>query len=159
MMPIKKLTQLVLLGAVAVSTGCLDANGPEATPIEKTKFATSLGVDLAASTRTPFGAYYRDIVPGTGAAVEVGQTLTVRYSGWLSNGTQFDSNVTNTDALQFKLGAHEVIAGFDEALVGVKVGAKRQLIIPPSLGYGPYPYGPIPGNSVLVFNVEVISSP
>jgi FKBP-type peptidyl-prolyl cis-trans isomerase FkpA len=159
MMPIKKLTQLMLLGAVAVSGACLDANGPEATPIEKTKFATSLGVDLAASTKTPFGAYYRDMVQGTGPVVEVGQTLSVRYTGWLSNGTQFDSNVTNPDPLSFKLGAHEVIAGFDEALVGVKVGAKRQLIIPPSLGYGPYDYGPIPGNSVLVFNVEVISSP
>jgi len=86
-----------------------------------------------------------------------GQTIAVRYTGWLANGTQFDSNTTLANPLTFKVGSGQVIAGFDEALVGAKVGSRRQLLIPPSLGYGPYDYGPIPGNSVLVFNVEVIS--
>ena len=157
-MPITRLIRSALVVTVAASAACLDSSAPEEASIEHTTFAASLGVDLAASTKTPNGAYYRDILPGTGPIVATGQTLKVRYTGWLSNGTQFDSNLTAPDPLPFKLGAHEVIAGFDEALAGVRVGGKRQLIVPPSLGYGPYSYGPIPGNSVLVFTVEVISA-
>jgi FKBP-type peptidyl-prolyl cis-trans isomerase len=157
-MPISKLIRSALLVAVAASAACLDTSAPEEASIEHTTFAPSLGVDLAASTKTPNGAYYRDIVVGTGPVVSAGQTLKVRYTGWLSDGTQFDSNLTAQDPLPFRLGARDVIAGFDEAMVGVRVGGKRQLIVPPSLGYGLNPYGPIPGNSVLVFNVEVVSA-
>jgi FKBP-type peptidyl-prolyl cis-trans isomerase len=157
-MPISKLIRSAFLVAVAASAACLDTSAPEEASIEHTTFAASLGVDLAASTKTPNGAYYRDIVVGTGPVVAAGQTLRIRYTGWLSDGTQFDSNLTAQDPLPFRLGANDVIAGFDEAMVGVRVGGKRQLIIPPSLGYGPNPYGPVPGNSVLVFNVEVISA-
>jgi FKBP-type peptidyl-prolyl cis-trans isomerase len=156
-MPITRLIPFALALTVAATSACIDTNAPEETPIEKTAFASSLGVDLAASTKTPNGAYYRDIVQGTGPVVQEGDSLAVRYSGWLSNGTQFDSNLAASEPLWFELGAHQVITGFDETLIGVKVGSKRQLIIPPSLAYGPYPYGPIPGNSVLVFSVEVIS--
>ena len=141
------------------SAACLgtDSNVPEERKIENTTFASSLGVDLAASTKTPNGAYYRDILVGTGAEVTSGQSVSVRYSGYLWTGTLFDSNLTGS-LLVFHLGKGEVIAGFDEALVGVHVGGKRQIIIPPSLGYGPYDYGPIPGNSILVFNIEVIAA-
>jgi peptidylprolyl isomerase len=144
--------------AVVATAACLDSTAPELKTVEETTFASSLGVNLAASTKTANGAYYRDVVPGTGTPLVAGQTLVVRYTGWLSNGIQFDSNLTKADPLTFKLGAREVIPGFDEAMVGVKVGAKRQLIVPPDLGYGPFDYGPIPGNSVLVFSVEVISA-
>ena len=157
-MPIKKMMRAALMMGIVATGACLDSTAPETKTVEETTFASSLGVDLDASTKTINGAYYRDIVPGTGAPLAVGQTLVVRYTGWLSDGTQFDSNVTKPDALVFKLGAREVIPGFDEAMVGVKVGAKRQLIVPPALAYGPFQYGPVPGNSVLVFNVEVISA-
>ena len=157
-MPIPKLMRSALMMAVVATAACLDSTAPESKTVEETTFASSLGVDLAASTKTANGAYYRDIAPGTGTALVVGQTLVVRYTGWLSNGLQFDSNLTKLEPLTFKLGAREVIAGFDEAMVGAKVGAKRQLIVPPDLGYGPFDYGPIPGNSVLVFMVEVISA-
>ena len=145
--------------AILTASACLgtDSNLPEERQIETTTFASSLGVDIAHSTKTPNGAYYRDIVVGTGAEVTSGQTVDVRYSGYLWTGTLFDSNLTNSDPLTFQLGKGQVILGFDEALTGVRVGGKRQLIIPPSLGYGPYDYGPIPGNSILVFNVEVIA--
>ena len=156
-MPITRLFRSALVLTVAAASACLDSSAPEETSIEETVFATSLGVNLAASTRTPHGGYYRDVVQGTGEAVQTGDSLAVRYTGWISNGTQFDSNLTASEPLWFKLGAGQVITGFDETMAGVRVGAKRQLIIPPSLGYGPYPYGPIPGNSVLVFSVEVIS--
>jgi FKBP-type peptidyl-prolyl cis-trans isomerase len=157
-MPITTLIRSALAMAVVATAACLDSTAPELKTIEETTFASSLGVDIAASTKTANGAYYRDIVPGTGTPLVAGQTLVVRYTGWLSNGIQFDSNVTKPAPLTFKLGAREVIPGFDEAMVGVKVGARRQLIVPPDLGYGPSDYGPIPGNSVLVFSVEVISA-
>lgn len=156
-MAITRLIRSALVLTVASAAACLDTNAPEATTIEETIFASSLGVNIAASTKTPNGGYYRDIVAGTGEAVQTGDSLAVRYTGWLSNGTQFDSNLSAPEPLWFKLGAGQVIDGFDEAMVGARVGGKRQLIIPPSLGYGPYDYGPIPGNSVLVFSVELIS--
>jgi FKBP-type peptidyl-prolyl cis-trans isomerase len=142
-----------------LSSACLSGEsvGLIEARIEDTNFASSLGVNLAASTKTANGTYYRDLVVGTGATVATGQTIKVRYTGWLANGTQFDSNTAKPDPLEFKVGAGQVISGFDDGLVGAKIGTQRQLIIPPSLGYGPYDYGPIPGNSVLVFKVEVIS--
>ncbi|HEX6574454.1 MAG TPA: FKBP-type peptidyl-prolyl cis-trans isomerase [Gemmatimonadaceae bacterium] len=144
---------------IAGTTACLasdDITG-DAIPIEKTNFASALGVDLAASTKTARGAYYRDITVGTGAAVASGDSVFVRYTLWLSNGTLIQTNTAEPQPLPFKIGVGDVIAGFDETLVGAKVGSVRQLIIPPALGYGPYDNGPIPGNSVLVFNVQVVS--
>ena len=149
--------RIVAVSALTLASACLSGESiaPEQS-IEETTFASSLGVNLAASTRTTNGAYYRDIVVGTGAVVASGQDISIRYTGWLSNGAQFETNLTNSSPLKFKLGVGEVIDGFDEGLVGIRVGGKRQLIIPPSLGYGPYNYGPIPGNSILVFTVEVV---
>jgi FKBP-type peptidyl-prolyl cis-trans isomerase len=151
--------RIAAVSALALTSACLSGESiaPERS-IEETTFASVLGVNLAASTKTPNGAYYRDIVVGTGAVVASGQNISIRYTGWLSNGVQFDGNTSATNPLTFKLGAGEVIDGFDEALAGVRVGGKRQLIVPPSLGYGPYDYGPIPGNSILVFNVEVVAA-
>jgi len=132
--------------------------GVDAVPtIEGTTFADSLDVNLAASTKTVDGMYYRDLTAGSGAAVAAGQTLSVHYTGWLVNGTQFDSN-TGLAAFSFKLGAGQVIPGWDEGMSGVRVGSTRQLIIPPALAYGPYQYGPIPPNSILVFTVQVDSA-
>ena len=151
--------RIVTVSALVLSSACLSGESiaPERS-IEETSFASALGVNLAASTKTPNGAYYRDIVVGTGAVVATGQNISVRYTGWLSNGVQFDSNVSSGSPLTFKLGAGEVIDGFDEALAGIRVGGRRQIIVPPSLGYGPYDYGPVPGNSILVFNVEVVAA-
>jgi FKBP-type peptidyl-prolyl cis-trans isomerase len=146
-----------LVVAMAATAGCLNTDAPEEASIEETKFASSLGVDLAASTKTENGAYYRDLVPGAGSSLTSG-TLYIRYTGWLSNGIQFDSNLSSQTPLKFTFGAHDVLTGFEEAMMGVKVGATRQLILPPSLAYGQYDYGPIPGNSVLVFKVEVVSA-
>ena len=159
-MSITQLTRRAVAAcALVASSACLSGESiaVEEAVIEQTNFASSLGVNLGASTKTANGTYYRDLVVGTGATVATGQTIAVRYTGWLANGTQFDSNTTKADPLTFKVGSGAVIAGFDDGLIGAKVGTQRQLIIPPSLGYGPYDYGPIPGNSVIVFKVEVIS--
>lgn len=97
-----------------------------------------------------------DIVVGTGAEAVVGDTLTVNYTGWLADGTQFDSSYGKQPFI-FPLGAGRVIKGWDQGLVGMKVGGKRRLIIPPSLGYGSTGSGPIPGNATLKFEVELLS--
>lgn len=128
------------------------------TGIEDTTFAAGLGVNLAASTKTASGLYYRDITLGTGAVAAVGHTIAVHYSGALANGTIFDANGTNNTPFSFVLGAGQVIEGWDEGVVGMQVSGVRQLIIPPSLGYGVNGQGPIPGNSILVFTVTMVST-
>lgn len=120
-------------------------------PIESTTFAASLGVDLAHSTKTPSGLYYRDIRVGTGATLAAGSKVTVKYVGAFANGVVFDPG---TQLFSFTLGTGAVIQGWDEGLVGMKVGGSRQLIIPSSLGYGPNGYSSIPPNATLVFTVE-----
>jgi peptidylprolyl isomerase len=146
-------TTLVL----AASAACGDSS-PTAVPIEQTVFATSLGVDLAQSTKLPSGVYYRDVTTGTGATLATGQTVAMRYAGFFVNGQEFDSNPAPKPVFSFSLGAGQVIRGWDVGLVGMKVGGRRQLIIPPEMGYGPNDYGPIPGNSVLVFTVDAVSA-
>jgi len=148
---------LTMLVAAAVAVGCGD-NSPTAVPIEETTFDASLGVDLAHSTKLPSGMYYRDIVVGTGATLVTGQTVFVHYVGNFVNGQEFDSNLAPKTPFDFKLGAGQVIRGWDLGLVGMKVGGRRQLIIPPELAYGPNDFRTIPGNSVLVFTVEAISA-
>ncbi|MEO5904737.1 MAG: FKBP-type peptidyl-prolyl cis-trans isomerase [Gemmatimonadaceae bacterium] len=143
-----------------VTSGCFssDSTGVKSATVEETTFASSLGVNIAASTRTTNGAYVRDVIVGPGAVVAAGQSLGVKYSGYLANGTLFDSNTSASTLLTFRLGAGQLIAGFDEGVPGMRVGGTRQILIPPALGYGANGNGPIPGNSVLVFTVQVVSA-
>ena len=122
--------------------------------VENTQYNPSLKVDLKASTKQANGAYYRDLVAGTGAAVVPGQTLSVHYTGWLSDGTRFDSNAGGA-AFIFVLGAGQVITGWEEGFTGAHVGGTRQLVLPPVLAYGQAGQGNIPGNAVLVFSVQI----
>lgn len=160
-----KTRRVLALGAVsfalALTTACLgDSLGvSSSTTVEETTFATSLGVDLTKSTRTTNGDYVRDIVVGTGPVIATGDSVSVRYTGWLSNGTQFDTNTSAAAPYGVRLGAHGVIPGWEEGLPGMRVGGTRQILIPPALAYGVYQYGPIPGNSVLVFTVQVVGNP
>lgn len=132
--------------------------GPAPT-IETATFAASLGVDLAASKKLPSGLYVRELSPGTGQDVVGGAQLSMHYTGWLADGTQFDSNQAGMQPFTFRYGGGEVIAGWDQGLDGMKVGGSRQLIIPPALGYGSRGAGGvIPPNAILVFNVTVVSA-
>ena len=149
--------QLFTLIAVALTVACGD-NSPTAVPIEQTTFAPTLAVNLAQSTKASSGFYYRDITPGTGAVLANGQSVGMRYVGSFANGEEFDSNAPPKPVFSFTLGSGQVIKGWDLGLVGMKVGGRRQLVIPPSLGYGRDDYGPIPGNSVLVFVVDAVSA-
>jgi FKBP-type peptidyl-prolyl cis-trans isomerase len=98
-----------------------------------------------------------DLVVGTGAIAAVGDTLTVNYVGTLTNGTMFDSSYVRGQPYTFPLGAGRVIAGWDQGVPGMKVGGKRRLTIPPSLAYGSTPYGSIPANSTLIFEIDLVS--
>lgn len=107
--------------------------------------------------KTKSGVRYWDIKVGAGATAMKGQTVTVHYTGWFINGKQFDSSIGGKP-LPFKIGAHEVIQGWEDGVAGMKVGGKRQLKIPPELGYGSKGYpGAIPPNTTLIFDVELVS--
>lgn len=95
------------------------------------------------------------------STAKAGDTVTMNYTGILADGTVFDSNVDpkfgHVEPFVFTLGAGRVIAGWDEGIVGMKVGDKKVLVIPPEKAYGPNDYGPIPGNSTLTFEVELVA--
>ncbi len=103
------------------------------------------------------GLIIQDTVVGTGAEVSAGAKVSVHYIGLLSDGTKFDSSVDRGQPFAFTLGAGQVIKGWDEGVVGMKVGGTRVLGIPPELAYGNRAIGPIPANSALFFQVQLLS--
>jgi peptidylprolyl isomerase len=146
--------------------------GPQAAPVE-TPAASPAANESAAPTSapTPFaagggtqhttasGLTIIDVAEGTGAAAKAGDNVSVQYTGRLqSNGKKFDSSYDRNEPFSFVLGQGQVIKGWDEGVAGMKVGGKRQLIIPPDLGYGANgtPDGTIPPNATLVFDVELV---
>ncbi|MEM8932427.1 MAG: FKBP-type peptidyl-prolyl cis-trans isomerase [Acidobacteriota bacterium] len=103
------------------------------------------------------GLQYQDLVQGEGAEAKPGQTVRVHYTGWLTDGTKFDSSVDRGEPFDFPLGAGMVIRGWDEGVAGMRIGGKRKLVIPPDLGYGAHGAGGvIPPNATLVFEVELL---
>jgi FKBP-type peptidyl-prolyl cis-trans isomerase len=108
-------------------------------------------------TKTASGLEYWDIKVGTGAVAQTGQHVKVDYTGWLTDGKKFDSSVGTGHPFDFMLGAGQVIKGWDEGVVGMKVGGKRQLRIPPDLAYGAKGYpGAIPPSATLIFDVQLV---
>jgi FKBP-type peptidyl-prolyl cis-trans isomerase len=109
-------------------------------------------------TKTADGLEYWDIQVGTGAVAQAGQAAKVHYTGWLTSGKKFDSSVGKAPFEVAPLGSAPVIKGWNEGIVGMKVGGKRQLRIPPDLAYGADGYpGAIPPNSTLIFDVQLLS--
>ncbi len=99
---------------------------------------------------------YQDAAVGQGPAVQLGDTVTIAYTGRLQDGTVFDSSAGKAP-ITFTLGAGQVIPGFEQGVVGMQPGGKRLVVIPPSLAYGAQAYGPIPANSTLMFEIELVS--
>jgi len=99
-----------------------------------------------------------DLALGEGELAEAGRTVSVHYTGWLTNGSKFDSSVDRNEPFDFPLGRGHVIRGWDEGVAGMKVGGKRKLTIPPEMGYGARGAGGvIPPNATLVFEVELLA--
>jgi FKBP-type peptidyl-prolyl cis-trans isomerase len=126
-----------------------------AMPLGRSDAATNQVIEM------PNGLKYTDTKTGDGATAASGNKVSVHYTGWLYNngakGAKFDSSVDRGQPFQFTLGAHQVIAGWDEGVAGMKVGGKRTLIIPPELGYGARGAGGvIPPNATLMFDVELL---
>lgn len=122
------------------------------------------GAEAPLTSPPPSAFSHSDLLTGTGPVAQRGARLTVHYTGWLydsarpdNKGKQFDSSV-GSEPFTFRLGAGEVIRGWDQGFEGMRVGGKRRLIIPPDLGYGAMgtPDGAIPGNAGLVFEMELL---
>ena len=112
---------------------------------------------MSETRTTASGLMIEELNVGDGAEAKAGQIVSVHYTGWLTDGSKFDSSVDRNDPFDFPLGRGYVIPGWDEGVAGMKVGGKRKLTIPPELGYGPAGAGGvIPPNATLVFEVELL---
>jgi peptidylprolyl isomerase len=117
-----------------------------------------LSVGFVSCSTEPEGTVeITDTLIGTGAEATRGKYITVHYVGTLTNGTKFDSSRDRFQPLSFTLGSGEMIQGWEKGIPGMKVGGKRKLVIPPSLGYGSMARPGIPANSTLIFDVELLS--
>lgn len=155
-----KLIIAAVIGVVAVVALALFMK--QQSPTQETPPSTNTAAPTAQQTYAPVtDLKIEDLKVGTGTAAEPGNQVEVHYTGWLTNGTKFDSSVDRGQKFRFRLSKEgavppSVIQGWDKGILGMKVGGKRRLIIPPQLGYGETGAPPtIPPNSTLVFEVEL----
>jgi len=139
------------------STGNTASTTPPAPEVTKTP-APAAAQPAGKEITTPSGLKYQDLVVGNGPLAENGSAVAVHYTGWLTDGTKFDSSFDRNQPLPFTLGVGNVIRGWDEGVKGMRVGGKRKLTIPSDLAYGERGSPPvIPPNATLVFDVELVS--
>jgi FKBP-type peptidyl-prolyl cis-trans isomerase len=148
-----------LVLVVACGSSKKETTTPSVTP-EATATQTAGGPPpvSAQATVTASGLKIIEIKSGSGDEAQKGQTVSVHYTGWLADGTKFDSSLDRGQPLSFVLGAGQMIPGFDEGVAGMRVGGERRLIIPPNLAYGAQGRPPrIPANAELTFDIQLVS--
>lgn len=153
----RRLFCVVMMGLLAGCAAPAVEEGPAVAP-EPTTFAPVTGIDVAAMQRLEGGLLVRDMRVGDGRAARHGDVVGVRYVGWLPDGTMIDAVVPPAAPKEFRLGAREVIRGWDVGVLGMRVGGQRQIVVPPALGYGRRKVEGIPSGSTLVFLVELVSA-
>jgi len=137
----------LVVGIVVLAAGC----SPGDTPKQEQPAAAQPGATTSSQLQI------QDTTVGTGNEAVAGKSVTVHYTGWLTNGTKFDSSKDHGQPFTFQLGAGQVIRGWDQGVVGMKVGGVRKLTVPPGLAYGANGAGGvIPPNATLVFEVELV---
>lgn len=149
---------LAAVGAVALIATAQGAETTASATRSTTGAAkTTTATKESKQVKLPSGTTYEDLVVGSGKEATKGTTAVVHYTGTLENGTKFDSSRDRNEPFPVEnLGSAPVITGWNEGLVGMKVGGKRKLTIPPAAGYGARGIGPIPPNSTLIFDVELL---
>lgn len=143
-----------LSGPVPATAQQLEIRG--VSPFAAWRLSPSLGVVEDSLTKVGRGVYVRDIQSGDGVAVDTGMVVQLHYVGMLANGRTFSA--TDRKPFSFRLGDNTVIAGWEDGVFGMRVGGRRQLIIPPHLGYGATGDGPIPPDAVLIFDVTLVDA-
>ena len=139
---------ILIIGGVLVLSGSVGGGAASPSPSPSPKITQqAVSKDLGITDETV----------GKGAKAVAGKSVTVNYSGTLADGTEFDSSYKRNQPFTFTLGAGQVISGWDQGVAGMKVGGKRKLVIPPSLGYGSRANGAIPADSTLTFEIELLS--
>ena len=141
--------------AMGLLAACQSGGGAGAGGGSSIPFAPQLEVDLAQMISTG-GIYYRDLAVGEGGEARPGRAVAVYYTGWLPDGTPFDSTRPPDPPIRFTLGQGTVILGWERGMRGMRVGGRRQLVVPPSLGYGNREVGGVPPHSTLVFVIELV---
>ena len=157
-----KIQLLTILSMIVLASACtkkteeakMDAVATPPPASTQTTQTAGSGSSIAAVTMS--AEMMVDSVVGKGAEAVNGKSVTVHYTGKLTDGTKFDSSVDRKEPFSFTLGAGQVIKGWEQGIVGMKVGGKRKLTIPPALAYGSNAVGAIPANSTLVFDVELL---
>ncbi len=170
-MPFKNLAVTVTLTTAFFLVACSPRDKPAEEPASAPSSDSAASTDAAPATSSPATGTESmplqkiELAPGNGAEIKSGQTALVHYTGWLfdaaspeNKGKKFDSSVDRNEPFEFPVGAGMVIKGWDEGVVGMKVGSKRRLVIPPEMGYGARGAGGglIPGGATLVFDVELV---
>jgi FKBP-type peptidyl-prolyl cis-trans isomerase FkpA len=155
------LAAAVLAAAVLACGGAPEEGVPAADeplgPDEVARtYAPELNVDLERMRRGEGGLRYQDLEEGTGAVAEQGRPVVVHYTGWLPDGTQFDSSHDHGQPFQIVIGQGHVIRGWDVGIPGMREGGTRRLVIPHGMAYGPSGMGPIPPRATLIFDVELL---
>jgi peptidylprolyl isomerase len=154
---LQQIQALLIVAAVIVVASAAWAASPTSTPAPaSTASATAKAAEPKLITAKS-GLKYADLEIGTGTEVKTGMLVLVNYEGRLANGEKFDSSYDRREPFSFKIGAGQVIQGWEEGVIGMKVGGKRKLVIPPDLGYGEAGAPPrIPPNATLTFEVKVL---